>query len=82
MPDAQHKLCVFHVIAEIDKLILKEVRKIRRELKPKQIKKGRRRPSKKQQTRIEKLKKKQAQADALFRQRHALVRKRSRMNSK
>lgn len=81
-PEAQHQLCVFHVIAEINKLILKEVRKIRRELKPKQIKKGRGRPSKKMQARVAKLKKKQAQADALFRQRHALVRKRSKMNTK
>ena len=81
-PEAQHQLCVFHVIAEINKLIIREVRKIRRELKPKQFKKSPGRPSKRQQVRITKLKKKQAQSDALFRQRHVLVRKRSKMNTK
>jgi len=80
-PEAQHQLCVFHVIAEINKLILDAARQVRCELKPKQIKKGRGRPSRRQQARARKLKEKRAQADMLFRSRHVLVRKRSKMTS-
>ncbi len=50
-PDAEHQLCVFHVIAELNKLVLDAARTVRRELKPKSIKKGRGRPSRKQQSR-------------------------------
>ena len=81
-PDAEHQLCVFHVIAEINKLVLNGARTVRRELKPKRIKKGRGRPSRKQQARTRKLKAQRATADKLFRNRHTLVRKRSRMTSK
>ena len=80
-PKAKHQLCVFHVIAEINKLILDAVRQVRRELKPKQIKKGRGRPRRKQQAKARKLKEQRAQADLLFRSRHVLVRKRSKMTS-
>ena len=80
-PDAKHQLCVFHAISEINKLVLDAVRQVRRELKPKQIKKGRGRPSRRQQARARKLKEQRAQADLLFRNRHVLVRKRSKMTS-
>ena len=73
-PDAKHQLCVFHVIAEMNKLVLDAARQVRRDLKPKQIKKGRGRPSRRQQTRVRKLKEKRAQAEKLFRSRHTLVR--------
>jgi hypothetical protein len=81
-PDAEHQLCVFHVIAELNKLVLDAARTVRRALKPKSIKKGRGRPSRKQQARARKLKAQRVQADKLFRNRHTLVRKRSRMTSK
>jgi hypothetical protein len=81
-PDAEHQLCVFHVIAELNKLVLDAARTVRRELKPKSIKKGRGRPSRKQQAKARKLKAQRAQADKLFRNRHTLVRKRSKMTSK
>jgi hypothetical protein len=81
-PDARHQLCVFHVMAEVNKLVLDAARQVRRELKPKQIKKGRGRPSKKQQARTRRLKKQRAQADKLFRNRHVLVRKRSKMTAR
>lgn len=81
-PVAEHQLCIFHVMAEINKLVLDAARQVRRELKPKQIKKGRGRPSRKQQAKARKLKEKRAQADLLFRQRHVLVCKRSKMNQR
>lgn len=81
-PDADHQLCVFHVIAEMNKLVLDAARQVRRELKPKQIKKGRGRPSRKQQARARKLKEQKAQAEKLFRNRHVLVRRRSKMTSR
>ena len=79
-PDAEHQLCVFHVIAEVNKLVLGSARQIRRDLKPKQLKKGCGRPSKKQQARVRKRKEKQKQAEKLFGHRHGLVRKRSNMS--
>jgi hypothetical protein len=81
-PQAKHQLCVFHVIAELNKLVLDAARQVRRDLKPKQIKKGRGRPSRKQQAKTRKLKTQQQQADKLFRNRHVLVRKRSKMSSR
>lgn len=81
-PDAKHQLCVFHVIAELNKLVLDAARKVRRELKPKQIKQGRGRPSRKQQAKARKLKEQQTQAEMLFRNRHVLVRKRSKMTTR
>jgi hypothetical protein len=78
-PAAKHQLCVFHVIAEINKLILDEARRVRRELKPKQIKKGRGRPRRRQQAQALRLKKQRAQADLLFRKRHVLVKRQSKM---
>jgi len=79
-PAADHQLCVFHVIAELNKLILAAARVVRRELKPRQIKKGRGRPGRKQQAKARKLKEQRDQAEKLFRNRHVLVRKRSKMN--
>lgn len=81
-PQAQHQLCVFHVIAELGKLVLDATRQVRRDLKPKRIKKGRGRPSRKQQAKARRLKEQQAQADRLFRNRHVLVRKRLKMTNR
>lgn len=80
-PKARHQLCVFHVIAEINKLVLSEVRVCRRRIKPKKIKSGRGRPSKRQQARIRKLKEKKRQADFMYRHRFLIVRKRKNMNA-
>lgn len=80
-PDAEHQLCVFHVIAEINKLVLDAVRDCRRSLKPKRIKKGRGRPSKRQQARVRKLKEQRRRAEALFRHRHLIVQKRAKLNA-
>ncbi len=66
-PKARHQLCVFHVIAEINKCVLKAVRQCRREIKPKKIKTDRGRPSKRQSARVKKLKEQSRQADLLFR---------------
>ena len=79
-PAADHQLCVFHVMAEINKLILGASRDVRKQLKPKQIKKGRGRPSRRQQALVRKKKEKLKQAENLFRNRHDLVRKRSKMS--
>lgn len=78
-PTAQHQLCVFHVLAEINKHALDAVREVRRALKPKRIKKGRGRPSKRHRARVKKLKEQRAQADKLFRRRHLLVTKPSNL---
>ena len=80
-PKAQHQLCVFHVVAEINKCILDAVRECRRSLKPKRIKKGRGRPCKRQQARARKLQKQRQRAELLFRNRHLIVRKRSNLKS-
>jgi transposase-like protein len=45
-PEAKHQLCVFHVISEVNEHVLDAVREVRRAIKPKRIKKGRGRPSK------------------------------------
>ena len=66
----------------MNKLVLDAARQVRRELNPKQIKKGRGRPSRRQQANVRKLKEKRAQAEKLFRHRHVLVRKRSKMTAK
>ena len=79
-PAADHQFCVFHVMAEINKLILGASRDVRKQLKPKQIKKGRGRPSRRQQALVRKKKEKLKQAENLFRNRHDLVRKRSKMS--
>ena len=76
-PEAKHQLCVFHVVSEINDHVLNAVREVRRSLKPKQIKKGRGRPSKRMRTRVQKLKEQREQADRLFRRRHLVVTKRS-----
>lgn len=78
-PEANHQLCIFHVIAELNNLVLDAARQVRRERKPKQIKKGRGRPSRRQQAKAQRLKEQRAQAERLFRNRHVLVRKRSKM---
>lgn len=80
-PQAKHQLCVFHVISEINDHVLDAVREVRRELKPKQVKKGRGRPSKRMRARVKKLKEQREQADKLFRRRHLIVTKKSNMKS-
>lgn len=79
-PEANHQLCVFHVISEINDHVLDAVREVRRAIKPKQIKKGRGRPGRRQRARAKKLKEQRDQADRLFRRRHLLVTKRSNMS--
>ena len=64
----------------MNKLVLDAARKVRRELNPKQIKKGRGRPRPRQQAKVRKLNQQRAHAEKLFRRRHALVRKRSKMS--
>lgn len=76
-PDANHQLCVFHVMSEINDHVLDAVREVRRTLKPKQLKKGRGRPSRRNQARIKKLKAQREQADRLFKRRHLIVTKKS-----
>jgi transposase-like protein len=75
-PEAQHQLCVFHVIADVNKLVLDAVRETRRGLAPKRAKKGKRgRPKKSQQSRARKRQEKKRRADLLFRNRYLIVRK-------
>ena len=81
-PQAKHQLCIFHVIAEINKLVLDGVRDCRRSLKPKRIKKGRGRPSKRQRARVRKLQAQRRRADALFRHRHLIVQKRAKLSAR
>lgn len=76
-PYAKHQLCVFHVMSEVNDYVLDAVREVRRSIKPRRIKKGRGRPSKRHQARAKKLKEQRAQADRLFRRRHLVVTKRS-----
>ena len=76
-PEAQHQLCVFHALSEINEHVLTAVREVRRALKPNRIKKGRGRPSKRHRARAKKLKEQRAQADQLFRRRHLIVTKRA-----
>ncbi len=79
-PKANHQLCVFHVMAEINDHVLDAVREVRRSIKPKRIKKGKGRPSKRHQAKVRKLKEQRAQADKLFRRRHLIVTKRSNIS--
>ncbi|MCA9124425.1 MAG: transposase [Planctomycetaceae bacterium] len=65
-PEAKHQLCVFHVISDINALVLDAAREVRWELKPKRIKEGKGRPSQRTQARVKKLKEQKAQADKLF----------------
>ena len=78
-PDANHQLCVFHVMSEVNDHVLDAVREVRRALKPKRIKKGRGRPSKRNRARAKKLKEQREQADRLFRRRHLIVTKKSNL---
>jgi hypothetical protein len=80
-PEAKHQLCVFHVISDINGHVLDAAREIRREIKPKCIKKGKGRPSKRMRARVRKLKEQRAQADKLFRRRHLLVTKKSNLQA-
>lgn len=80
-PEAKHQLCVFHAISEINDHVLDAVREVRRQIKPKRIKNGRGRPSKRMRARIKKLKEQQTQSDKLFRRRHLLVTKSSNIKS-
>jgi hypothetical protein len=78
-PEAKHQLCVFHVISEINDLVLGAAREVRRQIKPKRIKKGKGRPSKRMRARAKKRKEQREQADKLFRRRHLLVTKKSNL---
>lgn len=78
-PRAKHQLCVFHVMSEINDLVLDGVREARRAMKPKRIKKGKGRPSKRMRARVKKLKEQREQADRLFSRRHLLVTKKSNL---
>jgi hypothetical protein len=80
-PEAKHQLCVFHVMSEINDNVLDAVREVRRAIKPKRIKKGRGRPSKRHRARVKKLKEQREQADRLFRRRHLIVTKQSNIKS-
>lgn len=81
-PDAHHQLCVFHVISEVNDHVLDAVREVRRAIKPKRIKKGRGRPSRRNRARAKKLKEKRDQADRLFRRRHLVVTKNANLTSR
>jgi hypothetical protein len=80
-PQAKHQLCVFHVISEINDHVLDAVREVRRAIKPKRIKQGRGRPSKRMRARVKKLKEQREQADKLFRRRHLIVTKPANMEA-
>lgn len=80
-PEAKHQLCVFHVVSEMNDHVLDAAREVRREIKPKRIKKGKGRPSKRMRSRVSKLKEQRAQADKLFRRRHLLVTKKSNITA-
>lgn len=80
-PEAKHQLCVFHAMSEINDHVLDAVREVRRSLKPKRIKKGRGRPSKRSRARVKELKAQREQADRLFRRRHLIVTKRSNIKA-
>ena len=80
-PQADHQLCVFHVMSEVNDHVLNAVREVRRSLKPKRIKKGRGRPSKRNRARVKKLKEQREQADRLFRRRHLIVTKKSNLTT-
>lgn len=80
-PEAKHQLCVFHVMSEVNDHVLDAVREVRRAIKPKRIKKGKGRPSKRHRARVTKLKEQREQADRLFRRRHLIVTKQSNIKS-
>lgn len=80
-PEAKHQLCVFHVISDINNHVLDAAREVRREIKPKRIKKGKGRPSRRMRDRVKKLKEQRAQADKLFRRRNLLVTKKSNLQA-
>ncbi len=80
-PDANHQFCLFHIIADINKQVLDAVRELHRELKPKQIKKGRGRPNKRQRVQARKRKEQRRQADFVFHHRYLMVRRRSNMTT-
>ena len=81
-PEAHHQLCVFHVIAEINKLVLKAVAAVRSELKPQKLKAGPGRPKEKQRhtARAKKIKEQRRQTEMLFRHRYLFVSKRSSLS--
>ena len=80
-PNANHQLCVFHVISEVNDHVLDAVREVRRAIKPKRVKKGRGRPRKRNRARVKKLKEQRTQADRLFRRRHLIVTKKSNLTT-
>lgn len=79
-PKAIHQLCVFHTIADLNKLVIGEVRRCGRDLKPKPRKKRRvGKPTRLQQSRRRKEKERKRQSDLLFRKRYLIVKRRDRL---
>ena len=70
------------MIPEVNDHVLDAVREVRRAIKPKRIKKGRGRPSRRNRARAKKLKEKRDQADRLFRRRHLVVTKNANLTSR
>jgi len=64
-------------MSEVNDHVLDAVREVRRKLKPKQLKKSRGRPSRRNQARVKKLKAQREQADRLFKRRHLIVTKKT-----
>lgn len=66
-------------MSEVNDHVLDAVREVRRKLKPKRIKKGSGRPSRRNQARVKQLKEQRDQADRLFKRRHLIVTKKSKI---
>ncbi len=81
-PEAKYQLCVFHVMSEINDHVLDAVREVRcSAIKPKCIKRGKGRPSKRMRARVKKLKEQREQADQLFRRCYLIVTKKSNLKT-
>jgi hypothetical protein len=82
-PDAEHQLCVFHVLQDVNKNILKAVLRLRRALNRRGNcgrKRGRGRPTKAQQRQRKRQHKKQKEkAKFIFKRRHLIVKRRDRL---
>jgi hypothetical protein len=74
-PGVPHQRCVFHVLQEITKAVLKALAKLRRELKARIPKRKRGRPSKAQQALARRIKRLQKRVADLFTYRHLFVRR-------
>jgi hypothetical protein len=75
-PDARHQICVFHILKELNKLVLRALARFRRRLQNQLGKKGKRgRPAASQRPRIARRKRQEKYLHALFESRHLWVRK-------